>query len=169
VRAELLGPKRTRDVTFVRKVNEVVPFVERDVPDPKVPKGVRVLAQRGIPGFKITRYRIIRDGAFAVREHTQDVYPPTTQIWHVGSGDPDPKYVPADDEHPEYVADEYLVVTQGPDITSPHEKPGTERGGGTIEARVAGRYGTHGWMVREGFATKGGKRPAGDDDEPRTD
>jgi vancomycin resistance protein YoaR len=168
VRAEVLGPKRTRDITFVRKINEVVPFVERDVPDAKVPKGVRVLAQRGIPGFKITRYRIVRDGAFAVREHTQDVYPPTTQIWHVGTGDPNRRYEPADDEHPEYVADEYLVVTQGPDITSPHEKPGTERGGGTIESRVAGRYGTHGWMVREGFATKGGKRPA-DDDEPRTD
>jgi vancomycin resistance protein YoaR len=164
VRAEVLGPKRTRDITFVRRINEVVPFVEREAPDPKIPKGVRVLFQRGIPGFKITRYRIVRDGAFAVREHTQDLYPPTTQIWHVGAGDPDPKFLPTDDEHPEYVADEYLAVTQGPDIVSPHAKPGSERGGGTMESRVAGRYGTHGWTQREGFTTKGGKRPIDDDD-----
>jgi hypothetical protein len=157
VRAEILGPKRTRDVTFVRKINEVVPFVEKEAPDPKIPKGVRVLAQRGIPGFKITRYRILRDGAFAVREHTQDVYPPTTQIWKVGTGDPDPKYVAADDEHPEYVADEYLLVTQGPDIATPHAQ-GPERGGGTVESRVAGKYGTHGWTSREGFTKLAGKR-----------
>jgi len=164
VRAEVLGPHRSRDVTFVRKVNEVSPFVEKEVADPKIPKGSRVLAQRGIPGFKITRYRIVRDGPFAVREHTQDVYPSTTQIWRVGAGDPDPKFVPQDDEHPEYVADEYLLVTQGPDISSPHAK-GPERGGGTIESRVAGRYGTHGWTVREGFAkAQTGKRAATDDD-----
>jgi vancomycin resistance protein YoaR len=170
VRAEVLGPKRTRDVTFVRKINEVTPFAERETPDPKIPKGARVLAQRGIPGFKITRYRILRDGAFAVREHTQDVYPPTAQIWRVGTGEPDPKYVSLDDEHPEYVADEYLVVTQGPDMQSPHAK-GAERGGGTVESRVAGKYGTHGWTVREGFAKAlGGKKSnASDDDDARPD
>jgi hypothetical protein len=171
VRAEVLGPRRVRDVTFVRKINEVVPFVEKDVPDPKIPRGARMLAQRGIPGFKITRYRILREGAFAVREHTQDVYPPTTQIWHTGTGDVDPKFVANDDEHPEYVADEYLVITQGPDMVSPHAKPGAERGGGTVEARVAGRYGQHGWMAREGFATKTPKKgaAASDDDDARPD
>lgn len=172
VHAEILGPKRTRDVTFVRKVNEVVPFQEREVQDPKVPKGERMLAQRGIPGFKITRYRILRDGSFAVRERSQDLYPPTAQIWKVGQGEPDPKWVSHDDEHPEYVADEYLQISQGPDIHDPrgHAPP---MGGSTVETRVAGKYGTHGWTVREGFAKaqKGSKSQAGagDDDRPGVD
>ncbi len=172
VHAEILGPKRTRDVTFVRKVNDVVPFQERDVQDPKVPKGERMLAQRGIPGFKITRYRILRDGSFAVRERSQDVYPPTQQIWKVGLGEADPKWISHDDEHPEYVADEYLQISQGPDIHDPrgHAPP---MGGSTVETRVAGKYGTHGWTIREGFAKaqKGSHSSAGagDDDRPGVD
>ncbi len=172
VHAEILGPKRTRDVTFVRKVNDVVPFQEREVQDPKVPKGERMLAQRGIPGFKITRYRILRDGSFAVRERSQDVYPPTQQIWKVGQGEADPKWISHDDEHPEYVADEYLQISQGPDIHDPrgHAPP---MGGSTVETRVAGKYGTHGWTIREGFAKaqKGSHSSAGagDDDRPGVD
>lgn len=156
VRAEILGPKRTRDVTFVRKINEVVPFVETEKPDPKIPKGQRVLSQRGIPGFKLTRYRILRDGTFAVREHDTDTYPPTAQIWRVGTGEDDPKFVPAGDDHPEYVADEYLSISQGPSIVDPRAKPGDEArpGGPMVESRVAGRYGTRGWTVREGFAKR---------------
>ena len=173
VHAEILGPKRLRDVTFVRKINEVVPFQEREVPDPKVPKGERMLAQRGIPGFKITRYRILRDESFAVRERSQDVYPPTAQIWKVGEGDADPKFQSHDDEHPEYVADEYLQISQGPDVHDPrgHIPP---PGGSTVESRVAGKYGTHGWTIREGFAkgTKGARKAnasIGEDDRPGTD
>lgn len=153
VRAEVLGPKRTRDVTFVRKMNEVTPFQEKEIPDPKIPKGERVLSQRGIPGFKITRYRLLRDGSFAVRERMQDVYPPTTQIWKVGTGDADPKFEPHDDEHPEYVADEYLAISQGPSIIVPKTgQPSAEAGGAMVESRVAGKYGVHGWTVKEGFA-----------------
>ncbi len=154
VRAEILGPKRTRDVTYVRKINEVVPFVERDAPDPKLPKGQRVLAQRGIPGFRITRYRILRDGSIAVRERMSDVYPPTNQIWRVGTGDNvDASKAKAGDDHPEYVADEYLLISQGPSVINPRtEAPSDEPGGAMVESRVAGRYGTKGWTVREGFA-----------------
>ncbi len=155
VRAEILGPKRTRDVTFVRKINDVVPFAERETPDPKVPRGQRVLAQRGIPGFKVTRYRILRDGAFAVREHDTDTYPPTTQLWRVGTGDPDPTFNAAGDDHPEYVADEYLTISQGPHVVDPRAKKSDAEprpGGPMVESRVAGRYGTRGWTVREGFA-----------------
>ncbi len=151
-RAEILGPKRTRDVTFVRKTSDVTPFAEKEVPDPKIPKGERVLTQRGIPGFKITRYRLVRDGAFAVRERMTDVYPSTTQIWRVGTGERDPKFEPKDDEHPEYVADDYLAISQGPHIIVPKTGlPSTEGGGAMVESRVAGRYGTHGWTEREGF------------------
>jgi vancomycin resistance protein YoaR len=156
VRAEILGPKRSRDVTFVRKIDEVVPFVERENPDPKLPRGERVLGQRGIPGFKVTRYRILRDGAFAVREHNTDVYPPTAQIWRVGTGE-DPKAQSQEgDDHPEYVADEYLQIAQGPHIVDPRAKKDDPPplGGPMVESRVAGRYGTHGWTVREGFAKR---------------
>ncbi|MCW5834911.1 MAG: VanW family protein [Labilithrix sp.] len=156
VRAEILGPKRTRDVTFVRKINDVVPFVESERPDPKIPKGQRVLSQRGIPGFKVTRYRILRDGAVAVRERATDTYPPTAQIWRVGTGEDDPKFVAAGDEHPEYVADEYLSISQGPHVVDPRARPGDEPrpGGPMVETRVAGKYGTRGWTVREGFAKR---------------
>ena len=153
VRAEILGPRRTRDVTFVRKMSDVTPFAEKEVSDPKIPKGERVLSQRGIPGFKITRYRLLRDGSFAVRERMQDSYPPTTQIWKVGTGEPDPKFEPHDDTHPEYVADDYLAISQGPHIVVPRTgQPSTDPGGAMVESRVAGRYGTHGWTEREGFA-----------------
>ena len=156
VRAEILGPKRTRDVTFVRKVADVTPFPEKDVPDPKVPKGERVLAQRGIPGFKITRYRLLRDGAFAVRERMQDAYPPTTQIWRVGTGEADPKFEAHDDAHPEYIADDYLAISQGPHIVVPKTGlPSPDPGGAMVESRVAGRFGTHGWTEREGLVKTG--------------
>jgi vancomycin resistance protein YoaR len=154
VRAEILGPKRTRDVTFVRKIDEVAPFTEREAPDPKVPRGERILVQRGIPGFKVKRYRILRDGSFAVREHDTDVYPPTVQIWRIGTGEADPKFEAAGDDHPEYIADEYLSISQGPHVVDPHAKKdeAPPAGGPMVESRVAGRYGTHGWTVREGFA-----------------
>ena len=176
VRAEILGPKpRTRDVTFVRKINEVVPFREKEVDDPKVPKGERVLAQRGIPGFRITRYRILRDGPFAVREKTVDQYPAVTQIWHVGTGDPNPKFEARDDEHPEYVADEYLMVSQGPNVKSTRGDVPVDKGGATVESRVAGKYGSYGWTVKAGFSkpfTRDKKRAGaqpGEDDRPGTD
>ena len=185
VRAEILGPKRTRDVTFVRKVADVTPFQEKEVPDPKVPKGERVLAQRGIPGFKITRYRLLRDGAFAVRERMQDAYPPTTQIWRLGTGEADPKFEAHDDAHPEYIADDYLAISQGPHIVVPKTGlPSPDPGGAMVESRVAGRYGAHGWTEREGltkaadgsatFRARHGSaarnRRAGDgDDEPGVD
>lgn len=71
----------------------------------------------------------------------EDVYPPTTQIWHVGTGGAAPAgFVrPPDDEHPEYTADEYLEMTQGVGVE------------GTQEVRRAGRTGARGWTVRAGY------------------
>jgi vancomycin resistance protein YoaR len=145
VRAEILGPRRTRDVTFGRRIDEVIQFPERDVEDSKLPRGARELKQRGIPGFKVTRWRIVRDGPFALREHHQDYYPPTAQIWRVGTGPEDPKFEAQDDAHPEYVADEFLFISQGASVKGPH-------GGDMVESRVPGKTGTYGWTVREGFA-----------------
>jgi hypothetical protein len=151
VRAEILGPRRGHDVMFSRRIDEVVPFAEKELPDPSVPRDVRELKQRGIPGFRITRWRVVRDGSFAVREHHTDYYPPTTQIWLVGKGPDNPKFEGHDDEHPEYVADEFLSITQGiARSDASDDRPG--RAGDMVESRIPGKTGDYGWTVREGFA-----------------
>lgn len=152
VRAEILGPSRRHTVTYFRRIDAVIPFEEVERPTPKLPEGTRVLAQRGIPGFRTTSSRVVRDGAYAVREKWSDNYPPTTQIIHVGTGPRDLQVKVTDDNHPEYVADEYLVVTQGPDIRTPGVT-GPEPGGGTVESREPGFTGVRGWTERAGFGT----------------
>lgn len=160
VRAEILGSKRTRDVAFLRVIDEAIPFQEKEVNDPDVPRGRRVLGQRGIPGFRLHKWRLVKDhGLFVAMdggaEGQSDKYPPTTQIWRVGTG-PWSKDDPTQDEHPEYVADEELNLMQGPAYgtscasrfdpacTTPVSTPG----GGAIEMREPGRFGNYGWTRR---------------------
>jgi len=159
-------------VTFFRRIDEATPFREKNVDDATIPKGERVLSQRGVPGFRVTRYRIVRDGPFAVREKVGDQYPSVTQIWKVGTGPDDKKWKPKDDDHPEYVADQYLTVSQGPSVVGRRGLP--EPGGATVESRIPGRYGSYGWTVRDGFTVawsrdkeKGAR--ASDADEARVD
>ena len=72
-------------------------------------------------------------------------YPPTTQIIRVGSKDTSgDEPAPKDDPHPEYVADELLIVTQGPDSDD------AERGG-EQESREPGRFGAAGWTEAAGM------------------
>ncbi|APR82496.1 Vancomycin B-type resistance protein VanW [Minicystis rosea] len=151
VRAEILGPERKLTVTYFRRIDEVVPFEEVERKTPKLPEGARVLAQRGIPGFRTSSSRVVRDGAYAERTKWSDAYPPTTQIVHVGTGPKDEGAKYQDDNHPEYVVDEYLVVTQGPDIRSPTAS-GPEPGGGTVESREPGKTGEYGWTERQGLS-----------------
>jgi vancomycin resistance protein YoaR len=168
VRAEILGPERTRTVTFFRRIDEVVPFEELERETPKLPEGTRVLAQRGIPGFRTTSSRVVRIGAYASRTKWSDTYPPTTQIVNVGTGPKDTPVTMKDDAHPEYVVDRYLVVTQGPDIHTPGVT-GPEPGGGTIENREPGDTGTYGWTEKAGlskFHDKSGGRGADGDAPP---
>jgi len=149
VRAEILGPNRPRTVTLIRHITDVVPYEQIERPDPQLPSGVRVLGQRGVPGFSVTRYRIVRNGAHAVRERWQDKYPQTPQILRVGTGDMPKDQVNAkDDPHPEYLADELLVMTQGLD---PGDDPGSSKdpGGTTLEWRHPGRTGEPGWTRKE--------------------
>jgi vancomycin resistance protein YoaR len=147
VRAEILGPRRLHTVTFIRKIDDVIPYQEVEKPDPKLPEGVRVLSQRGVPGFKLHRYRVTREGAFALREQWNDTYPPTTQIIRVGTGASLPRdtALPADDPHPEYTADEFLVVSQGPGVVS------ARSGKDMVETREAGRTGQAGWTEKAGM------------------
>jgi vancomycin resistance protein YoaR len=164
VRAEILGPERKRTVTFFRRIDEVVPFDEVERPSPKLPEGARVLAQRGIPGFKTTSSRVVREGAYAVRTRWTDSYPPTTQIVSVGSGPKDGEAKLVDDQHPEYVVDEYLTITQGPDIRTPGAAS-PEPGGGTVEAREPGRTGGYGWTEKAGLSKFKGKAGDAKDDD----
>lgn len=150
VRAEILGPSRKLTVSYFRRIDEVVPFEEVERPTPRLPEGMRLLAQRGIPGFKTSSSRVVRDGAYAVRERWSDSYPPTQQIVSVGSGPRELESKAVDDNHPEYVVDEYLVITQGPEIRTPGVLA-PEAGGGTVESREPGRTGAHGWTERAGL------------------
>jgi vancomycin resistance protein YoaR len=142
-RATIWGARHETMVSFVRRVDETMAFEERETEDPSLPRGTRVLSQRGIPGFELARWRVVRDPRTnqAVREAMEDTYPPTTQIWRVGTGGAAPPewQPPPDDEHPEYTADEYLELTQGAGID------------GTQEVRRAGRTGAPGWTVAAGY------------------
>ena len=160
VRAEILGPKRTRTVTLIRRIDAALPFEEVERPDKTLANGVRVLGQRGVPGFKLRRYRIVREGDHAVRERWDDTYPPTSQIVRVGAADvAKESKTPADDPHPEYVADELLVATQGPkldaadtdDEAAKLPDDSTDRGGVMRESREPGKYGTAGWTEEAGM------------------
>lgn len=166
VRAEILGPKRTRTVTLIRRIDSVLPYEEVERPDKDLPNGQRVLGQRGVPGFKLRRYRIIREGDNAVRERWDDTYPPTSQIVRVGAGEmaKDSAKTPQDDQHPEYLADELLVSSQGPkldaadgeegatDATDTKKRDDTaDRGGVMRESREPGKYGTAGWTEQAGM------------------
>jgi vancomycin resistance protein YoaR len=158
VRAEILGPKRKHTVTFVRKIDDILPYQEQERPDPRLPEGVRVLSQRGVPGFKLHRYRVVREGPFALRERFNDLYPPTNQIVRVGTAADLPKDAPRpdDDNHAEYTADEFLSITQGVDLRPPKGKPDAP-GGPTVESREPGRTGEPGWTKREGMPYWEGK------------
>jgi vancomycin resistance protein YoaR len=162
VRAEVLGPERKYTVTYFRRIDEVIAFEETERKTPKLPEGTRVLAQRGIPGFRTTSSRVVRDGAYATRYKWSDSYPPTAQIINVGTGPKEMDAKAEDDAHPEYIVDEYLVVTQGPDIKTPGITA-PEPGGGTVESREPGKTGAKGWIEKAGFSHY---RSSKESDEP---
>ncbi|HEY5959845.1 MAG TPA: VanW family protein [Polyangiaceae bacterium] len=165
VRAEILGPERKHVVTFIRRITDALPYEQIERDDDRLPRGVRVLAQRGVAGFSVTRYRIVREGPNAVRERWSDRYPPTPQIVRVGTGEVSKDalekdiVLAKDDPHPEYLADELLVMTEGDtsDMTADDENANPDDGArqpnaqtneespGIWESRQAGRTGVAGW------------------------
>jgi vancomycin resistance protein YoaR len=168
VRAEILGPKRSRTVTLIRRILEAIPYEEVERPDKALPAGERLLAQRGVAGFKIRRYRITREGPHATRERWDDVYPPTQQIVRVGTGEMSKAAKRAeDDPHPEYLADELLVVTQGPDTSDQRDDDKSD--GSMSESREPGRYGEDGWTEKAGMPYwRNRAKPAGNEEKPKT-
>ncbi|MFO0567496.1 MAG: VanW family protein [Polyangiaceae bacterium] len=149
VRAEVLGPRRARTVTLIRRIDSAIPYEEVERDDPNLPEGVRVLSQRGVAGFKLHRYRIVREGEHAVRERWSDVYPPTTQIVKVGRGNmPKDSIATKHDEHPEYLADELLVMTQGVDVGA---NDGEAAQADMSESRDPGKFGEPRWTEKAGM------------------
>jgi vancomycin resistance protein YoaR len=144
VHAEVLGPKVDQVVTLIRKIDEALPYEELERPSPTLERGQRRLAQRGVPGFRLHRYRIVRSGNHTHRERWRDVYPPTSQIVEVGTGeDVDAKKKAKSDSTPEYVADELLILTLK---RSSDSDPGE-----FAENRESGPYGEPGWTARRGM------------------
>jgi hypothetical protein len=136
-------------VTLIRRIDTAIPYEEVERDDPNLPEGVRVLSQRGVAGFKLHRYRIVREGEHAVRERWNDVYPPTTQIVKVGRGAmPKDSIALEHDAHPEYLADELLVVTQGLDVGA---NDGESTGRDVSESREPGQFGEPRWTEKAGM------------------
>jgi vancomycin resistance protein YoaR len=119
-RAEIRGAETNSLVTFTRRVDETLAFPIREEEDASLPAGVRVLSQRGVPGFRISWFRTDRDLSTnsAHRIRGEDAYPPTTEIWRVGTGpEAGPDFVaPPGDTHLPYSADSYLVASEGPSV-----------------------------------------------------
>ena len=85
IKMELLGADKPVAVTFGKEVLSTTPFGRKVVEDPAVTKPKR--KQKGINGMELYRSRVIayQDGHKKV-EGGRDVYPPTTEIWHVPPG-----------------------------------------------------------------------------------
>jgi vancomycin resistance protein YoaR len=145
VKVELRGPRAAqREVSFVRRIDKITPYQELMRDDESLPAGVKVLAQRGVPGFEVSSFRVVRnpDSEMVTRERRHDLYPPTTQIWRIGKGKPAPAgYTPpAGDQHNEYRADEYLILTMGPSTQGIEET-----------LRREGKSGIPGWTASAGM------------------
>ncbi len=148
-KAQILGAGERPLVSFVRRIDSVIPFDERVIESSNLPAGVRVLTQRGVPGFRLTTWRVIRNEETrqARRQHESLQYPPTQQIWRLGTGEPaaEDYTPPAGDTHGEYRADEYFTSTQGPGVR------------GIQIVRRAGNTGRAGWTAERGMPAVEGR------------
>jgi len=88
LRVEVRGKEPTRAVTLEHTLESVAPFPERVVTDVRLPRGARILSQRGVPAIALTRTRAVRAGASVVRDSWRDAYAATPQIWRLGAGAP---------------------------------------------------------------------------------
>ncbi len=185
VYAEIYAAKRTRDVTFRREITELIPFEVQEDEDPSLPAGVRVLRQRGTPGFRVTRIREIApaeqpnehellavadanentdsqpqtvsdtppaalpDAVEPTIEEVEDYYPPTTEIWSLGTGGPAPEGYepPPGDQHREYTADAKLIMYLDDD------------GSRYIEQKELGISGRSGWTDQYRAGSKYAAKP----------
>lgn len=120
-RCEIWGPKRQRIVTFIRHVVKTMPFAEKIIEDENLPLGVKIITQKGIPGFELRRYKIINEDNQSWRDISYDIYPPTVQILRVGKNSQlklTEAQLPHEDKHGEYPLPCDMRIIQGPDNLS---------------------------------------------------
>ena len=112
MKVEILGKKRERLIHMVRRITQKTPYKENVIEEPDWPKGVSVVTQLGVDGYRVRRYRLIWEGTHLEREFTETVYPSTVKIVHVGMNpsipakDFEPPLAP--DSHSPYQADERI-------------------------------------------------------------
>ena len=97
VTVEILGKARPwRKVEFRRLIKEQMPFQEVKRDDPELPRGITLVAQRGVPGFVLERQRLFWDkGPKPARTESRTLrYPPTTQFLRCGTGERNPNFKP---------------------------------------------------------------------------
>lgn len=142
VYAEIRGGQVDQVVSMIRKIDAAIPYEQIERTDPQLSKGTRILAQRGVPGFRLHRYRTIRRGSHTTRERWRDVYPPTAQVIRIGTGEATAKRGQSVGV-PEYTADEVLILTltRGPDGAP----------GEFAENREPGQFGEAHWTERAGM------------------
>ncbi len=142
VYAEVRGGRVDQVVSLIRKIDAAIAYEELERPDPTLPRGARILAQRGVPGFRLHRYRTIRRGSHTTREKWRDIYPPTAQVIRVGTGDLTLEKR-SGVTTPEYTADEVLILTQ--------RRAADGSPGDFAENREPGEYGKRGWTREAGM------------------
>jgi vancomycin resistance protein YoaR len=143
VRAEILGAEVGPAVTYIRRIESATNYDQIERPDSRLASGKRSLLQRGVPGFKLKRYRVVRNDEHGIRDVWHDTYPPTTQVVLVGTGNDQNVDTPKGDHHPEYLADELLVLTK--------QRATAEEPTRFSERREAGRFGVKGWTQALGM------------------
>ncbi|MBN2530009.1 MAG: VanW family protein [Deltaproteobacteria bacterium] len=118
-RVEIRAKERPFTVSLLRKVIGTTPYPVRIINDDKLPKGKEVVTQRGVPGYKVSRFRIIERDKVAYRFQSFDRYPPTVEFVHKGTGAAgtvNAKDAPKPDMHNPYRASPSLRLVQGMDL-----------------------------------------------------
>ncbi len=120
-RVEIRAKERPFTVSLLRKTIGETSYPVRVVEDPLVPRGKEIITQRGVPGYKVQRFRIIERNKVAYRFQSFDRYPPTVEFVHKGTGDPvaikNSKHkLPHADMHKPYRASSSLRMVQGVDL-----------------------------------------------------
>lgn len=113
-----------REVDVERLIEEVMPYAELTRPDATLPRGTRVVAQRGTLGYRVVFARVVRapEHEVARREERIAVYGPEPRVVRVGSGRPSTKSAPAPrDPRPELLIDEFVAMTMRPGFELPEE------------------------------------------------
>lgn len=127
VRAVLRGAKPrahdAREVELGLLVDEVTPYPELTLPDPSLPDGVRVIAQRGVPGLRVVLKRSVHPPGEPAESSEERVtsYAPSPRLVRVGTGSIDLETLVAQpgDTRSELMLDEQVEYSMRPGFELP--------------------------------------------------